>query len=816
MNNITILCFCFTSFFVTSLAVDTISANHTIGDGETIVSSGERFELGFFSPGNSTRRYLGIWYNKISKGKVVWVANREIPITDKSGVLKFDERGALILAIQNGSVIWSSNTSRHAQNPVAQLLDSGNLVVRNENDRRTENFVWQSFEHPGNTFLPGMKVGRLASGLDVIISSWKSNDDPSQGPYTFEIDGKGLELVVRQNSVLKSRSGPWNGVGFSGLPLLKPDPFLSYAFVFNDKEAYLTYDINSSIALTLVFDQDGVLERLAWIDRLNNWIVYSSAPGDNCDNYALCGAYGRCTIGNSPACGCLNRFVPKNQSEWVRADWSSGCVRRTPLNCQNGVGFIKYYNIKLPDSKIRAMNKSMTTEECRVKCLNNCSCMAYTNSDIRGNGSGCILWFGDLVDIRQYTEDGQDLYIRMASSEIVAHTLEGSPKKKKVGIIVSVVLSALLLLGLGLCLFLQKKKKHNRHNTLEKEENNTEEQWSMKIQDESLDLPHFDLTAIANATSNFSFNNLLGQGGFGPVYKGAFKGGQDIAVKRLSKESRQGLDEFMNEVKCIAKLQHRNLVKLLGYCIEHEEKILIYEYMPNKSLDIYIFDQIRSKLLDWPKRFHIINGVSRGLLYLHQDSRLRIIHRDLKLSNILLDNDMNPKISDFGMARSFGENETEANTRRVVGTYGYMSPEYAIDGLFSIKSDVFSFGVLVLEIVSGKRNWGFTHPEHELNLLGHVWKLYKEGRSLELIDELKVESCYVPEVLRSIHVGLLCVQHSPEHRPSMSTVVLMLEGNGLLPQPNEPGFFTERRLIEENKKDLSSTNEVTITVLDGR
>ncbi|KAL9366413.1 hypothetical protein Peur_037612 [Populus x canadensis] len=163
---------------------------------------------------------------------------------------------------------------------------------------------------------------------------------------------------------------------------------------------------------------------------------------------------------------------------------------------------------------------------------------------------------------------------------------------------------------------------------------------------------------------------------------------------------------------------------------------------------------------------------------------------------------MNQTVSDFGMAKSFSENETEANTRRVVGTYGYMSPKYAIDGVFSIKSGVFSSGVLVLEIVRGKRNRGFTHPEHELNLLGHIWKLNKEGRSLELIDELIVKSCHLSEVLRSIHVGLLRVQHSPEDRLSMSGVVHVLEGDGALPQPKEPGFFTERKLIEENKKDI--------------
>ncbi|GKA58511.1 G-type lectin S-receptor-like serine/threonine-protein kinase isoform X1 [Tanacetum coccineum] len=201
-------------------------------------------------------------------------------------------------------------------------------------------------------------------------------------------------------------------------------------------------------------------------------------------------------------------------------------------------------------------------------------------------------------------------------------------------------------------------------------------------------------------------------------------------------------------------------------------------------------DENKSLLLNWRQRYHIINGIARGLLYLHQDSRLRIIHRDLKASNILLDSNMNPKISDFGLARMFKEYETEANTNKVVGTLGYISPEYAANGLFSVKSDVFSFGVLVLEIVSGKKNRGFTHQDHHDNLLGHAWRLYKEDKPLELVDIALGDSWNISEVLQSIHVGLSCVQQHAEDRPNMSSVIHMLSGEGALPAPTQPGFFT--------------------------
>ncbi|XP_068639458.1 G-type lectin S-receptor-like serine/threonine-protein kinase At1g11330 isoform X1 [Aristolochia californica] len=334
--------------------------------------------------------------------------------------------------------------------------------------------------------------------------------------------------------------------------------------------------------------------------------------------------------------------------------------------------------------------------------------------------------------------------------------------------------------------------------------------------EEGRELPIFDFKVVVFATDNFSLANKLGGGGFGPVYKGILPGGQEVAVKRLSKSSGQGLQEFRNEVLVISRVQHKNLVRLFGYCIEGEEKMLLYEYMPNKSLDSFIFDSDEQKL-DWAQRFHIIEGIARGLLYLHRDSRLKIIHRDLKASNILLDRELNPKISDFGLARIFGGNQIQAETRRVVGTYGYMSPEYAMEGRFSEKSDVFSFGVLLLEIVSGKKNTGFFNQESSLNLLSHAWKLWNDGQALTLIDP-KLGSTYsVAEVLRCIHVGLLCVQEYAADRPTISAITLFLgTDTATPPTPKQPAFTVTISRGSTSTEERASVNNVTITMLEGR
>ncbi|XP_060193119.1 cysteine-rich receptor-like protein kinase 44 isoform X2 [Lycium barbarum] len=326
----------------------------------------------------------------------------------------------------------------------------------------------------------------------------------------------------------------------------------------------------------------------------------------------------------------------------------------------------------------------------------------------------------------------------------------------------------------------------------------------------------YDFSTIEAATDNFSNANKLGQGGFGPVYKGKLPNGQEVAVKRLSADSGQGNLEFKNEVLLVARLQHRNLVRLLGFCLDGTERLLVYEFVPNASLDHFLFDSVKCKQLDWERRSKIIGGIARGILYLHEDSRLRIIHRDLKASNILLDAEMNPKISDFGMARLFTLDETQGNTSRIVGTYGYMAPEYAMHGQFSVKSDVFSFGVLVLEILSGQKNTSFRNGESVKDLLSYAWSNWRNGTAINFIDPmLRGTSGLVRDIMRYIHIALLCVQENVADRPTMAAVVLMISSLSMsLPVPSGPAYYrhsntsAEMSLIQEYNTRMTDSSEL--------
>ncbi|CAL4991391.1 unnamed protein product [Urochloa decumbens] len=396
-------------------------------------------------------------------------------------------------------------------------------------------------------------------------------------------------------------------------------------------------------------------------------------------------------------------------------------------------------------------------------------------------------------------------------------------KRKSIVLATAVVAPILTLFVCGITSLQFIKRRRRGKGSQDKGEVNVKEEDAAALvwaAGRSSEFNVYDFLQVLEATNNFSEENKLGQGGFGPVYKGRFHDGLEIAVKRLASHSGQGFREFKNEIELIAKLQHTNLVRLIGCCSQGDERLLIYEYMPNKSLDFYIFDEIQRVSLDWNKRLAIIEGIAQGILYLHKHSRLRVIHRDLKASNILLDHEMNPKISDFGLAKIFRLNNTEGNTNRIVGTYGYMAPEYASEGLFSIKSDVFSFGVLTLEIIGGKRTSSVHQYGEFINLLGHAWQLWKDRLWLQLVDTAlgTTDQGHALQLRRCINIALLCVQENAVDRPTMSEVVAMLCSESMaLPEPKHPAYFHVRVGTKESSAVVETSSvDVTISVLHGR
>ncbi|KAB2095411.1 hypothetical protein ES319_A01G034900v1 [Gossypium barbadense] len=790
-------------------ALDTITPSKSIKDTEVIISQNGVFRLGFFSLANSSNRYVGI-----------------LPLKDSSGILNISDDGNLAVLNGKNEILWSSNVNNTAPSTTtAQLRDSGNLVLSNGDDAGSS--LWESFEDPSNAFIETMEISTdVKKGRKVELKSWKSIDDPSDGNFSLGIEPFNItELVIRNNNQLYFRSGPWNGNIFIGLILMYTDYLDGFEVVADNPQQpdSMTYEFsNESMLIYYELDSQGKFVEREWDAGKGEWSKNYPVIQIDCDVYGKCGAFGICDSTKEPICSCLKGFKPRNIEEWSRGNWSSGCIRTTLLQCERdnnngsgaGQGDDGFLEMKMMKVLAFPARSSIINGDCKDQCMNmkNCSCVAYAYD----SGIGCMVWSGDLIDVQKFSTGGVDLYIRLPSSEL------DKGKSSKI-IVITTVTAGIVVITISALFLWRRMAKHKGRNKKRKQikhqfcsENIGENSIGVKLQQ----LPIINFEEIATATNNFNHAKKLGQGGFGPVYRGTLDDGKEIAVKRLSKASGQGLEEFMNEVVVISKLQHRNLVRLLGCCVEGEEKILVYEYMPNKSLDTFLFDPIKQNILDWRKRFNIIEGISRGLLYLHKDSRLKVIHRDLKASNVLLDQELNPKIADFGMARIFGGDENQANTKRVVGTYGYMSPEYAIQGQFSEKSDVFSFGVLLLEIVSGRKNTSLFNNQDYFSLLGYVWKLWNEGNIWSLVDKVVLEPKSnlknEKEIRRCIHIGLLCVQEYATDRPTMSTVVSMLNSEiSNFNTPKQPAF-TQTPLITHDVQNRASVNGVTLTDFDGR
>ncbi|XP_056171958.1 G-type lectin S-receptor-like serine/threonine-protein kinase At1g61480 [Syzygium oleosum] len=663
-----------------------ITASSPLVQNQTLVSSRQIFELGFFTPNGSAKQHVGIWYKTMTPSKVVWVANRGKPLghTDQSASLIIGEDGNLKLLDGQQNTVWSTNVTAKSNYSAAVLSDFGNLVLQDRN----ANIMWESFDEPTDTLLPNMKIGvNVKTGTKRNLISWKGEDDPSFGSFVLGLTPETPpQLFTWNGSSPYWRSGQWDKTRFIGI-LNVDNPYYSVQQDNVEGTSYYTFNnYNNSIFGYGFISSEGSLEVVFWdASWFTTW--KAPAPTNPCEIYGICGPFGVCNSSSSPICRCLKGFKPRSDEEWNRGNWTRGCLREMELNCQKSAStaasttvekdmFWKMEQMKLPDSAYYLLIND--AEGCQSWCLANCSCLAFSYV----NAIRCMAWSKDLLDTQQFSTGGEDLFIRLVDACAGANTGSGVPTRTKLIISLSTI-SGIILFGAGISVCcLSKWRAKFRKMTISRlfrsvaeairsEELPRKTAWKEQMkEDDASELMVYDFDSIRLVTDNFDPKNRLGRRGFGPVYKGKLNDGKEIAVKRLSSSSGQGIAEFKNEILLISKLQHRNLVRLLGCCTEGEEKILVYEYLTNKSLDAFLFDSKEKKKLSWSIRFRIIQGVARGLLYLHCDSCLRVIYRDFKVSNILLDEKMNPKISDFRLAWMFEGTQVLVNTHKVVGTFG--------------------------------------------------------------------------------------------------------------------------------------------------
>ncbi|CAK8561788.1 unnamed protein product [Lathyrus sativus] len=649
--------------------VDHLKPGDTLNISSPLYSKQGKYLLTFtYVLGSYENTQLCILSSANVQNNLVWLYDRNHPIYSDSSVLSLSHSGVLKIESKIGKPMIIYSSPQPINNTVATMLDTGNFVLEQLHPNGTKTLLWQTFDYPINTLIPNMKLGiNRKTGHNWSLVSPITRSVWASGEFSLVWEPIEGELNIKKRGKVYWKSGKLRSDGlFENIPT-NVQQMYRYIIVSNTDEdsfAFETKDRNYT--------------------RFPEWVLFPA--GRLINNVG--------DIGNADMCYGYN-------SDGGCQKWENIPTCREPgYVFEKKSAIASLNNATYEDSALYVYN------DCKESCWRNCNCTAFTK--YYNNGTGCIFYSGN------FTKDlgfGSEInFHALVKPTKVAHHVNAGKKK---WIWISAITAAILFIicPFILCLGIKRKKYESKEKKTKMQDLvASNESYSIKDLEDDFkghDINIFNYASISEATMDFSSENKLGQGGYGPVYKGILPTGQEIAVKRLSKNSGQGIVEFKNELVLISELQHTNLVQLIGCCIHEEERILIYEYMPNKSLDFYLFDSTKRKLLDWKKRLNIIEGISQGLLYLHKYSRLKIIHRDLKASNILLDENMNPKISDFGMARMFTQQESIVNTNRIVGTYGYMSPEYAMEGICSTKSDIYSFGVLLLEIVCGRKNNSF-------------------------------------------------------------------------------------------------------------
>ncbi|KAL0284513.1 UNVERIFIED_CONTAM: G-type lectin S-receptor-like serine/threonine-protein kinase SD2-2 [Sesamum calycinum] len=806
-----------------SIKLESLQKSQVVLRGNaTITSANKTFRLGFFAPNDEFKWYLGIWYASIPIPTYVWVANRENPIKNllsASAEITWDGKLAVIDQ-DSRTLMWETSNVEKASD--LRLLEQGNLVLLSSDGR----IVWRSFDFPTDTWLPGMNLT-----AEQRLTSWKSSIDPAPGRYSLRLNppdygeialfysnGGSVDMI---NSHTYWTTGNWSGNAFAGVPEMTI-PYI-YRFDFIDPFTpmatfgYTEVPLESGIKPPLtrfVLDHMGQLKQFTWSQQSEVWNTFWSQPENVCRVYALCGNLGFCNGKPFNPCECLNGFRPIDSVSWGKEDFSEGCWRQGGETCNEDDKFEEVGTVSYERTAVVSFTGGRS--ECERVCLGNCSCIGLYHNP---NNNLCKNLYGSLLNLRNVTSDStiQDmLYVRVQT------TAGGKKKNKKTTFLVGMICGILVILSVGTInlLYLRRRKVSRRKG----EEDSVFQVTNLRV---------FSYKDLHAATRGFS--EKLGHGGFGAVFRGVLPDSSAVAVKRLERPG-GGEKEFRAEVCTIGNIQHVNLVRLRGFCSENSHRLLVYDYMPNGPLSMYL--RHGSQNLSWDVRFRVAVGTARGIAYLHEECRNCIIHCDIKPENILLDEDFSAKVSDFGLAKLIGRDFSRV-LATMRGTWGYVAPEWISGVAITTKADVYSYGMTLLELIGGRRNvegppsaGGGGKGETE-KWFFPPWAARQiiEGNVAAVVDERLGSTYSEVEAARLGLVAVWCIQDDESTRPTMGMVVKMLEGVVEVAVPPPPkllqalvsgesfqgvGPESGKKVLQEDNSSFDDTVSVSIDSKDSK
>lgn len=755
---------------------------------QILLSPNSVFAAGFRPQPSSPQLYtFSVWYQNVSEKTIVWSANGKNSLVNGSAALVITASGQLLLNDSSGKNLWPSNASGNPNSPRLSLSRDGNLIYSDS---------WQSFNFPTDTILPNQNI----NGNKIISKN---------GKYSLS---NATNLVF--DSTADSYWTAHNGNAFQNLTD-------SGKLVQANGDSFVTADLGDSRWRRLTLDDDGNLRIYSYDPDLGQWVVVWKAIQEICKVYGTCGPNAICMsdgTNSSTSCVCPPGFSPS-----PKGVQQGGCVIKIPMKNLANTKFLPldYVNYTSGvNNTIRVDAKNF--KNCEASCRNNTKCLGF---GFKYDGLGyCALQLEQLV--YGYWSPGTEtvMFLRVDNSETdksnfigMTNLLETTcpvnislplpPEESKTtarNIAIVCTLFALELIS-GVGFFWGFVKKYIKYRDMAQ---------TLGLEFLPAGGPkRFTFAELKAATNDFS--DLIGKGGFGDVYKGELSDHRVVAVKCL-KNVTGGDPEFWAEVTIIARMHHLNLVRLWGFCAEKGKRILVYEYVPNGSLDKYIFHRERGNftesdemmemgpvsengknpILDWNVRYRIALGVARAIAYLHEECLEWVLHCDIKPENILLGDDFCPKISDFGLAK-LRKKEDMVSMSRMRGTRGYMAPEWVKSEPITSKADVYSFGMVLLEIVTGTRNFemqGSTQNSEEWYFPGWAFeKVFKEIKVEDILDRQIKHSydnrAHFGLVDRMVKTAMWCLQDRPEMRPSMGKVAKMLEGTVEITEPRKPTIF---------------------------